>query len=61
MTTRELRRLRRLLADGEGDAEPDLESRVAELESRVAEREWGLAVEGVAAGAVHPVTALEAK
>ena len=57
--TRELRRLRRLLADGEG--EPGLGARVADLEGHVAQREWSLAVEGVAGTGTQPVTAAEAR
>ncbi|MGB7817256.1 MAG: CHAT domain-containing protein [Ornithinibacter sp.] len=58
--TRELRRLRRLLADSDGDSARELSTGVAALESQVAQREWGLTVEGSGAGRVHPVAAEEA-
>ncbi len=58
--TRELRRLRRLLADSEGASARDLRTQVAALESQVSQREWGLTVEGSGAGRVHPVAAEEA-
>ncbi|QKE82932.1 CHAT domain-containing protein [Arthrobacter sp. NEB 688] len=58
--TRELRRLRQLLADSDRDQAAALAPRVERLESLVAQREWSLAVDGQAAGAVHPVDADEA-
>ncbi|WP_030527014.1 CHAT domain-containing protein [Phycicoccus jejuensis] len=59
--TRELRRLRQLLADSDGDQAATLAPRVNELETLVAQREWSLALDGTASGAVHPVDADEAR
>ncbi len=56
--TRELRRLRRLLTDG--DQDPDLAARVEDLEGEVAHREWSLAAAGTAAGRIQPLSAEEA-
>jgi tetratricopeptide (TPR) repeat protein len=59
--TRELRRLRRLLAEGDVRSADALRRQVAELETQVSQREWSLVVEGSTAGLVHPVTAEEAR
>jgi tetratricopeptide (TPR) repeat protein len=58
--TRELRRLRRLLADEGEEAAPGLAAEVAALESRVAGREWTLAMGEGRAGSAPPVPAEEA-
>lgn len=60
-TTRELRRVRRLLGESEGPTAEALRGQVGELESQVARREWGLTVEGSVTGPVHPVAADEAR
>ena len=59
--TRELRRLRLLLADSDPRAAGPLRRQVSELEAQVAQREWSLAVDGPAAATLHPVGAEEAR
>ena len=59
--TRELRRLRRLAADGGLETSPALAAQTAALEEEVSEREWSLTVQGSTAGALAPVEAEEAR
>ncbi|MEO7422421.1 MAG: CHAT domain-containing protein [Ornithinibacter sp.] len=60
-STRELRRVRRMLLESEGVSAEALRAQVSELESQVARREWGLTVEGSLTGPVHPVASDEAR
>lgn len=57
--TRELRRLRRLAA--EGDTRPVLAADIAGLEEEVSQREWSLTVHGTTANTMAPVDADEAR
>jgi tetratricopeptide (TPR) repeat protein len=59
--TRELRRLRRVAAESEGRATPELVDEIGRLEDQLAQREWTLTVGGTSAGAVPPVDADEAR
>jgi tetratricopeptide (TPR) repeat protein len=59
--TRELRRLRQLLADDPGDPSGDLAARVALLEDHVAQREWALAADEARSPAMAAVDADEAR
>ncbi len=59
--TRELRRLRRLLADSDPVVAPTVAEQVQQVEAQVAQREWSLVVDGSAAGLVQPVSPQEAR
>lgn len=59
--TRELRRLRRLVADGGTQTPPTLAAEVSALEEEVSQREWSLTVHGSSASTMAPVDADEAR
>jgi len=59
--TRELRRLRRLVSDHDGQPPADLVAQVARLEDEVAHREWTLTVGGSAVTTAPPVDSDEAR
>jgi len=59
--TRELRRLRRLVPDHDGQPPADLVAQVARLEDEVAHREWTLTVGGAAVTTAPPVDSDEAR
>lgn len=59
--TRELRRLRRLVSEHEGQPPADLASQVAHLEEEVSQREWSLTVAGASVTTVPPVDSDEAR
>ena len=60
-STRELRRLRQLAAEGAADPAGGGPAEIARLEEQVAQREWTLAVGETPAGARPPVDAEEAR
>ena len=59
--TRELRRLRRLVSEHEGQPPADLSRQVALLEEQVSQREWSLTVGGASVATVPPVDSDEAR
>jgi len=59
--TRELRRLRRLVSEHEGQPPAELVSQVAHLEEEVSQREWSLTVGGASVTTVPPVDSDEAR
>jgi tetratricopeptide (TPR) repeat protein len=59
--TRELRRLRRLVSEHDGQPSADLSRQVAQLEEQVSQREWSLTVGGASVATVPPVDSDEAR
>ena len=59
--TRELRRLRRIVSEHEGQPPADLASQVAHVEEEVSQREWSLTVGGASVTTVPPVDSDEAR
>jgi tetratricopeptide (TPR) repeat protein len=59
--TRELRRLRRLVSEHDGQPPADLSRQVAQLEEQVSQREWSLTVGGASVATVPPVDSDEAR
>ncbi|HSF99322.1 MAG TPA: CHAT domain-containing protein [Ornithinibacter sp.] len=59
--TRELRRLRRLVSEHEGQPPADIVSQVAHLEEQVSQREWSLTVGDASVATVPPVDSDEAR